>query len=597
MLCLTLTSYVRAYAPTILSGKYQTDIIDWNFYYSSNGAGGGWLPTLVDLYGGRSNEKAILGYRRGIVPSATVDSLGDLYTISLVDFGTNGPKFKLAQFHYDESTSTITTKNTTLEPWTKAPYGSWTLGVNPTYSRGACDETWFKWNFHNCLSPCLYQVATGWDSCLRIFVYCPTSALFASKENSFEGGVSLRVVKSNFSLICYSEGNTLLSWDRAISRRYGHSEYAFSNCWGNYQGLVFEFPNDNSADIYLFFLNLPGDSQFGSCSVNYLKRYSWGWTDHGSGKPAWGTLPGPDTGAFICPRFIRAGSYVYCASSHSGYWMDFGRMDSAGNSVSLGSHISDIYLETTQQGDSKSAYNFDFCVLNKDGTPCTKDSPDDTTEDTRKILCVFSFAGGGNHTGMTSVFNWTSTYINWTYNLECGIISSVLLPANGGSINATYNAWAQNAIYVTGRTRCTNDCVSITNTSKSDLYRLYLNSHKMVPYTSPSGKHYLIFAYCYPGKKQHLYLGYAQYYIDSDYRVRLLSKTIFKQYQDDGWGDSFGSFTDCTRIISMDLRAGHLWITFVKDSGIDPSGRNTDQRKQDAHFNYFHILVKDLIQE
>ena len=84
LLCLTLTSYVRAYAPTILSGKYQTDIIDYNFYYQVFGvAGGRWLSTLVDLYGGRSNEKAILGYRRGIVPSATVDSLGGfIYNIA-----------------------------------------------------------------------------------------------------------------------------------------------------------------------------------------------------------------------------------------------------------------------------------------------------------------------------------------------------------------------------------------------------------------------------------------------------------------------------------------------------------------------------------
>ncbi|MGX8716537.1 MAG: hypothetical protein ACSW8C_00935 [bacterium] len=566
LLCLTLTSYVRAYAPTILSGKYQTDIIDWNFYYSSDGAGGGWLPTLVDLYGGCSNEKAILGYRRGIVPSATVDSLGDLYTISLVDFGANGPKFKLVQFHYDESTSTITTKDTTLEPWTKAPYGSWTLGVNPTYSRGACDESWFKWNFHNCLSPCLYQLAAGRDSCVRIFAYCPTDALLASKTKTFEGGLYIRVDKSNFNSKNYwSEKGGPLSWDRAVSRRYGRSEYDFSNCWGNYQGLVFEFPNDDSADIYLFFLNLPGDSQFDSCSVNYLKRWSWGWTDHGAGKPAWGDWTAKDSGCGICPRFIRAGSYVYCAAVKGGYWMQFGRMNSAGNSVSLGVHISDVYLETTLQGVSDSAYNFDFCLLNKDGTPCTKDSPDDTDENKRKILCVFSLGGGGGYMGMTSEFNWDSTYVSWTYNLACGIISSVLLPANGGSIDATYNAWAQNKIYITGFTRCDGNFVSLSNTSKSDLYRLYLNSHKMVPYTSPSGKHYLIFAYCYPGKKQHLYLGYAQYFIDSDYRVRLLTKTIFKAAGNDGWGDSFGSFTDCSRILAMDLKEGHLWITFIKD--------------------------------
>ena len=119
---------------------------------------------------------------------------------------------------------------------------------------------------------------------------------------------------------------------------------------------------------------------------------------------------------------------------------------------------------------------------------------------------------------------------------------------------------------------------------------------------SISSRHYLIFAYCYPGKKQHLYLGYAQYMITPDYRVKLTTKTIFKA-PDTGtngnvvWGDSFGPFTDCTRIVSMDLKAGNLWITFMKDSGIYPQDRTLEQKKQDAHYNYFHILVEDLIQE
>lgn len=272
--------------------------------------------------------------------------------------------------------------------------------------------------------------------------------------------------------------------------------------------------------------------------------------------------------------------------------MSFGRMDINGNMKFLGSHISDCFLETTQNGFSDSAYNFDFCILNKDGTPCTKASPDDTNEDTRKILCVFSLGGGGDHTGMISNLNWEKTYINWGVTCAAGIISSVLLPANGGSIDTTYGAWAQNTIYVTGLQRG-NGPVSITNTEKSDEYRLYLNSHKIVPYTSPSGKHYMIYAYCYPGKKEHLYLGYAQYFIDSKYRVRLLSQTEFR----DASGNSFGNFTHCSRIISMDLKNGHLWITFVKDTGWDATEQEKDVKKKAGCYYYFHILASDLIQE
>lgn len=139
--------------------------------------------------------------------------------------------------------------------------------------------------------------------------------------------------------------------------------------------------------------------------------------------------------------------------------------------------------------------------------------------------------------------------------------------------------------------------MGIDENSKGDINRLYLNSHKIVPYTSPTGKHYMIYAYCYPGKKEQLYLGYVQYFVDKDNAVRLLTKMEFKSSTEDDWGDSFGDLVHCSRIISMDLKNDHLWITFIKDTDTEVAVDNDSEKKAAGCYRYFHILVKDLIQE
>ena len=163
-----------------------------------------------------------------------------------------------------------------------------------------------------------------------------------------------------------------------------------------------------------------------------------------------------------------------------------------------------------------------------------------------------------------------------------GAIGSAYL-TNGLDQDIRTKAYAQNRIYVTDFKRESGNFVDINDTSKTDLYRLYLNTHKMVPYTSPSGKHYLIYAYCYPGKKKYLYLGYAPYYIDSNHEVRLGTKFEFKKSGDSGWGETITGLDSCSRIHSMDLKNGHLWITY----GIS----------DDTSCRCFHIRVSDLIRE
>ena len=91
----------------------------------------------------------------------------------------------------------------------------------------------------------------------------------------------------------------------------------------------------------------------------------------------------------------------------------------------------------------------------------------------------------------------------------------------------------------------------------------------------------IIYAYCYPGKGNgqgnHLYIGYAPYVIESNVQLRLLTKTEFK----DAGGNSF--ITDCSRIISLDCKNGHVWLTYM----------NSDN----TAYKYFYIKASDLVGE
>ncbi|MGX8716529.1 MAG: hypothetical protein ACSW8C_00895 [bacterium] len=621
MLSFNVTSHVRAYVPAILSGKYQTDIIDWNFYYRGSDGGSGWLPKLVDYYGGRNDSTAILSLRRAIVPSAMVDWNGDLYTSTLNAFQVNGPRFWLKKHHYNNGA--ITCNLLTYEPWLWA-YGkdtseSLNIATDPNFDSQQWDSDYFKRGFHHALSPCMVQEVetASVHSCshVRIFHYVPNARVMRLSHPDlpdFEGAFWVSFRKSDFALgpkatDNRTEDNTdgkanCLLWNRLPHNYSEEHSTPFPNFPGNFHGFHLE---SNPYYLWLFHDWWPkwdGDSTDG---IHCIRYSSSDFARKGVDNVVIKGDAGVSSAIAILPRFIKIGSYVYFCRVRDGVRLYLHRIlpsqtdgtdiGPVGTLECMGYCVADWYTETTSRDYSYAPYSWDFCILEADGTPSSASSTGQN-----KILCVFSLGGGGS-TSITPSGETLTTYVNWTYNNAIGVVSSYYFnsnpPQNSTSWEASAYNYAQNTIYVTDYTRGTNTYVDIRDTTKEDKYRLYLNSHKMVPYTSPSGKHYLIFAYCYPGKKQHLYLGYAQYFIDSNYRVRLLTKTVFKETGNDGWGDSFGSFTDCTRIISMDLRAGHLWITFVKDSGIDPSGRNTDQRKQDAHFNYFHILVKDLIQE
>ena len=586
-------------------------LIDYNFYYRHNNGGGGWMPKLADYYGGRNNANALLGLRRSIVPSTMLDWKGDLYTVSLNQFTDMGPQFAMSRLHCSNGVIELTQK-VYHSFWEGFDDKNPTVGNEPYFSGNTYDDRFFKNCFHNVLNPCILQevetpTVIG-STNLRIFHYIPTVRLIGSHWTSrtdFEGGLWFMVLKSDFynRINIGRDNRGWLAWYATIIN-YGRSSSAsFAHQPGNYQGFQLE---SNPFREWIFYPYCVNWQIAGSDSINlsdencYMACSRYNGADHSKmGDVTFSASNGLNSNVAILPRFFKIGNYVYFATIANGYFFWLYRIipsQSADNNVGtiekVGSFLTDCYVETTSRGHSNAPYNWDFCILELDGTPSTASSMG-----ADKILCVFGLGGGGNYTGMTESYNWSSTYVNWTYNNAGGVIGSFYFNSTDTVNNNRVCVYAQNTIYVTDHARAAGEYVGLADISKSDEYRLYLNTHKMVPYTSPSGKHYLIYAYCYPGKKQHLYLGYAQYIIDSNHQLRLLTKCEFKGSGNNGWGDSFGRFTDCSRIISMDLKAGHLWITWVKDTGIDATSLSEANRMAAGHFDYFHILVSDLIPE
>ena len=225
ILCSCCLSY--AYTPAALQGKYQTGIIDYNFYYRKDAVGGGkWMPKLADYYGGRENANAILGIRRTVVPSTLVAWDGSLFTLSLRGFGYNGPEFKLAKYMY--SNGSITQISITYDLWTYVfDKDNLNLALEPYLDGNAQEETYFKRGFHNVFQPCIFQevetptVATS--TFIRTFYYVPNRRMFRANSSDlmdFEGGYGMKFSKENLDLSVAGAdkgdgANNYLGWEFA----------------------------------------------------------------------------------------------------------------------------------------------------------------------------------------------------------------------------------------------------------------------------------------------------------------------------------------------------------------------------------------------
>ena len=236
-------------------------------------------------------------------------------------------------------------------------------------------------------------------------------------------------------------------------------------------------------------------------------------------------------------------------------------------------HVNKSSFYVSPDYDWYTPYNYDFCIVKGN--------------DGAGIICMLGLRSTGlstDKTLLTASYNSAWNYINWGSQDICLMLSSCKI---GSQPEGCYED-PQNMIYTTGKTSqttCNIGCGCYAPFySDYGANQLFKNTHKCCVYTANSGRQYIIYCYCYPRKKKQLYLGYAPITIDANNKVHLMTKCEFKSPDtSENWGDSFGEFTSCARIISMDCKKGHLWITWLNAT--------------DSSYKCFHMQAKDLVGE
>ena len=583
--------------------KYKMGTInDSGFYYNY------WMPTMASNYG---SEAAV---RESFAPSAMVDDNGNLYAISLWGFGntngSNGPYFAIHKY-VDGS---LSKRITDFYPWTKIPGVTPQCSEVPKFDHNIiealsveAEKEMFKRYIHNAFMPCLAQEIDGGSKWLYGFVYIPTTRLMNIKvttddyeyveEGGTEGMLFFKIKKDGLSELktTYTPQKVCryFQYDRLFPRiiKHGNTEGGFQPHSGNFKACY----NSGNRTIHLYHsANLDGyltnSPDFCRSIFDEDGKYQGTSNDKNS------TL---DEGIFnlvLPPKFVKSGDYLYFMCIKDGYVPMLFMQSITSNEIYLKIKYlwSLIYLDGSAGygtgGWTFSRYDYDFLVL-------------DAGDKKNKIWCVLCFQGQNKYSGLSETQGWSNTYCNfpcgnaslllWSFPITNSTVGYTIedpiqenldtkFDAIGGKneSSCTYGAYAeyvQNVIYTT---ECGSTSAVSPDQSGDESKRLYLNTQKICTY-----KNYIIYAYCYPGKTgkgNHLYIGYAPYVITSNVQLRLLSKTEFK----DADGNSF--ITDCSRIISLDCKNGHVWLTYMakNDSGVE-----------NACYKYFYIKASDLVGE
>ena len=561
-----LQSGLGEYTPSSL--KYNTLTIgNINCVY--------WLKTMVSNYG----SEALV--RQSVVPSAMLDSNGFFYTLKQMNFTEAGIMFCICKF--DPQGKYISNKNLYFSPWYMVN-SSINCQTTPNLSvLPDVDPTHFKNYIHNAFQACIAQEVGNYSNFLYVFCYVPpTRYMNPSNEKDDEGILMLKIKKSDLSIVSQTfhqghDKDNHYSYHHQRPRRDSDS-YAFGAECGNYQAWV---DTENGTDhVHLNWIVLETKNDFSSSRVYQMYNSNvasifWSSQSYAGGRQ-------------LASRAIKHNNYIYAANDGTDGLLILNKYSSnslhykAGLSWNATSISPFCYIDhySSRDRNKHTSRNYDFCIVDNEGSPifCVLGLRATSETDNTKT----SLSGKNNE-------RWTSKCINDP--------SKIVLILSNYTWNTSSDDWVerdnvvedpQNIIYSTGKTTaesCTVDCGCYTN-DKGDYEenQLFKNTHKLCTYTSESGTKYIIYCYCYPGKSKQLFLGYAPYIISNN-KVQLLTKTEFKSPPTTTYpmGESFGDFTSCSRIISMDCKNGQLWITWM----------NADN----TTYYCFHIAAKDLVGE
>ena len=572
-----LQSCLGEYTPSSLKDKKITwaYLSYFGFWPSSS-----WTKTtMVENYGSEA-----LVYQ-SVVPSTMLDSKGFFYTLFYTDFNTKGISFCL--FKYNQQ-GQLVDKNLYFYPWYMVN-STINCSGEPDLSKINGDQFMFKNYIHNAFQPCIAQEVGKYSDFLYVFCYVPpTRYMNPSNSTDDEGILMLKIKKESMSIdsqVFYSghDQDNHFSFHHQRPRR-DRDNHTFGPEFGNYQAWV-DTDDSGTDHVHLNWIALETANDFFTARV--YQMYDGNVTNED-----WSRRGLHACGRNLTSRAIKHNNYTYVANFGLYGMLSLSKYSSdslkfyAGLSWISGSTFG--YID--HQSNEINAYtnrDYDFCIVDN----VNEDSP---------IFCVLGLRPtsetDNSKIGLSGTNNehWKQNYFKDPSKIVL-ILSSY---AWDGSTNVCVGENKvnviedpQNIIYSTGKTTaesCTVDCGCYTN-DKGDYEenQLFKNTHKLVAYTSESGTKYIIYCYCYPGKSKQLFLGYAPYIISNN-KVQLLTKTEFKSPPSDTsdaylMGESFGDFTSCSRIISMDLKNGQLWITWMDADG--------------AKYYAFCIAAKDLVGE
>ena len=458
-----------------------------------------WHNAYYSAFGNRTSDIAC--------PGCMVDHNGDLFFVALdPDMDISDYRCCLDCYKYTKDGTSYANRKF-LRPAELLDKDSW--ADEPTSSL----SDYYKQFIWMAATPSIAYESVASDYVYVVFYVMPIR--FWQSGGSIEGFLFIKIKKSDLSVV----SNKLKDYGPNL----GFDGFPTLGKETNRLGYI-SYCNSNIASVYYFnkysgytrgTLSLKGEVCLADLSsFNGVKNYS-----------------SESNNLMTFERILTHEGSTYMLIMRNGYYQYVYSIDNDGIVGYVGHSVWGNNLHS-------SSWNTDVCNYHSDlGLVTAKDGT--------KIFLLMMLSYGNRCSSMQSENKGTST---WSTNkAPCGM-NNVVLHIESSTSGGNWTGGPENVIYTTN--------ISCCNASTSDTCSeatLYKNTHKFVVY-----KDYIIYAYCYPGKSKQLILGAARYYIDSQHQFHLLTKTEFR----DKDGNSFGTLTNCDRLVFMDIKDGHLWLVW-----------------------------------
>ncbi|MDR1254771.1 MAG: hypothetical protein LBJ78_01930 [Puniceicoccales bacterium] len=479
-----------------------------------------------------------------IVPSTMVDSNGNLYCITADWFSTyfGGRSYYVIRIN---PSGRQYVPSYYIAGYIGSNY-NWPFNRTPTPSANDVTQKYFIERSWMGLTPCVAREGNGSSDYVYCFMYVLPARWWNDSSGGDTEGLLLWKVRKSDGGITDSKFLPYGTYSEELAM--GH----FPKWYGNNNKLAFSAYHDvNGGKVYCLWLSSSNDylkmrtltfntsqNTWAGCSTFYHNNADNTEADYRSYS--------------LEPRIIRGTSAIYPLVVRNGYYP---YIHILGTDTWYRS-FNGTRLHSSYYNCKECSYHTDFAIVK--------------ASDNTEVFVVLMFSDVDQLKEMNKTSggpaHWTTSYVPWG-------TTQIMLHVQSLVLGKEWVSGPENVIYVTTINR--NSASPSWTLSTSTLYKC---THKLVAYN-----HYIIYAYCYPGKKTHLILGVARYSIDSNDSNKGVYLSTKREFTDQN-GDSFGNLTNCSRIVSMEVSAnGHLWITWMS--------------ADDKTYYYFHANAQDVIDQ